>query len=271
MKRLHVASAQITARHADFAHNLDLIHTQAARSAAQGASVLLFSECVMHGGTVAREAVEMALAIDSPECQQIGALAKEHGVTLLVGFMEKDRDRKYNSHLIAHADGRRQVQRKLALNATELANGLTPGPVERVPFECGGFRAAIAICAEWGSEPVQAELDRQGCDVLFLPTAGGGTREGMLPLASLQTEEGANAYIERMKRVAFPFDLVRYCLKKRRAVVTSNCVGDNRFDLFQEGHCVIMDRTGELLGLIPGAPVIEYQRSAQITAIITRN
>ena len=261
MMTLHVGAAQIAARHGDFTHNLGLIGEFAGQAAASGVEVLLFSEEALHGCTIAKEAVAAALPLDAAACRQVGAIANRQRLTLLVGFVEKDGNTAYNAHLIAHPDGTLQVQRKFALNEHELANGLTPGPVARIPIDIHGFRCCIAICADWGAKAIQEELDRQGCDLLFLPTSGGGTRADMIPRASLQTEDGIRQYVERMKRVAFPFDLIPYCLQKHRAVVTCNSVGDNGFDRCQEGHCIIMDHTGELVGLIPGAPVLEYQRS----------
>ena len=216
--------------------------------------MLLFSEDLLHGCTIVREAVAQALPADAPECRQVGALARRHGLALLVGFIERDGDLRYNSQLIAGADGSLAVQRKYALNGKELANGLARGSAERVPFTVKGRRCHIAICADWGAKAVHEDLDRQRCEVVFLPTAGGGTREQMLHAASLAAEEGIAAYAERMRRVAFPFEMIGYCLRNRRAVVACNSVGDNGFDMCQEGHCVIMAPTGELLGLIPGAP-----------------
>jgi predicted amidohydrolase len=268
MSGLHVGAAQITARFGDFDGNLALIDEWAGRAAACGVEALLFSECVLHGASIAPEALAQALSLDSPTCRQIGDMARRHGLTLLVGFNEQDGDKVYNSQLIAHPDGALQAQRKHALNAQELANGLTPGQVERLPIRIRGHVCHIAICADWGAAAVQADLDRQGCELLFLPTAGGGRRENMLRAETLDTEAGIAAYVARMKRVAFPFDSIGYCLRKRRAVVTCNGVGDNGFDMCQEGHCTIMDRMGELRGLIPGAPVFEYQRSELVHSIL---
>src|SRR5438093_357639 len=80
-----------------------------------------------------------------------------------------------------------------------------------------GFRCGLVICADWGSQQVQRDLDESRCEVVFLGTAGGGKRENMVPLASLNTKKGIEAYVERMKRVAVPFDAISYCLRKRRA------------------------------------------------------
>jgi len=270
MLRLHVGSAQISARFGDIEGNLGLIDHWSGHAAACGVEALLFSECVLHGASIAPESLAQALSLDAPACRQIGEMAGRHGLTLLVGFNEQDGDKLYNSQLIAHPDGTLQAQRKHALNGQELANGLTPGPVERLPIRIGEFRCHVAICADWGAPAVQADLDRQGCELLFLPTAGGGRRDDMLRAETLDTEAGLAAYVVRMKRVAFPFESIDYCLRKQRAVVTCNGVGDNGFDMCQEGHCTIMDRTGELRGLIPGAPVLEYQRSALTHAILLK-
>lgn len=265
---MHVGAAQIVAKINAFEDNLRLIGEYAATAASNGVEVLLFSEAVLHGATISSEAVRRALPVTAPECRRVSAKARQYQLTLLVGFLERDGGNVYNSHLIAKPNGEIKVQRKYALNAEERANGLTAGPVERVTFTVNGLRCHIAICADSGAAAVQDFLDRDKCEVLFLPTAGGGSRANMLARASLDSETGIAAYTERMKRVAFPFDSIGYCLRKHRALVTCNGVGDNGFDMCQEGHCIIMDRTGELAGLIPGAPVLEYQRSALVHAVI---
>ncbi len=49
---------------------------------------------------------------------------------------------------------------------------------------------AQATPAEHGNAAVQAELDREGCDLVFLGTAGGGSRADMLRADELETPAG---------------------------------------------------------------------------------
>lgn len=268
-RSLHVGAAQICAKFNDFRGNLDLIGQFASEARQAGVEALLFSECVLHGGTIAPEAARLAVPADGPECWRIAELARREKLVLLVGFNERAGAQVFNSYLIAYPDGRTQVQRKLALNAKELAAGFTAGPAARLPVDISGVRCRMIICADWGSQAVLADVDRSGCDVAFLGTAGGGTTAGMLRQADLLTEEGMRAYEERMQRVSIPLDAVRYCARNRRALVCCNCVGDNGFDQCQEGHSMIIDRTGAILGLIPGAPVLEHQRSQLVHAVVT--
>ncbi|NLL83013.1 MAG: hypothetical protein GX230_02070 [Lentisphaerae bacterium] len=266
MALLRVGAAQVMARFNDFTGNLALIREFAEKAATAGVDVLLFAEDVLHGSTIAAAAVEQALPADAAEIRTIGDMARSSGVTLLVGFLERDGANRYNSHLIAHADGTLQVQRKLALNGRELASGLIPGAAERIPFTIKGKLCNIAICADWNNRAIEAEHDRHGCEVVFLPTAGSSTMAQTMRAAELESVEGITRYIEKMHTVGFPFAVVEYCLRKRRAVVACNSLGDNGYDLCQWGHCTITAPTGEVLGMIPGAPVVEHQRSQMVYA-----
>lgn len=265
---LHVGAAQVVARMDDMTGNLALIAQFADEASRAGVQVLLFSECVLHGGSISIEAFRRAIPADSPACQAVVDTARRTGVMLLVGFNEKAGDQVFNSYVIAYPDGRTQVQRKLALNAQERASGFTPGPAERLPLEIDGWRARMVICADWGSEAVLQELDRAKCDLAFLGTAGGGTRASMLRAVDLDTPEGLQRYAERMAHVCIPFDVIADCRRKQRALVACNCVGDNGHDMCQEGHCLIIDRDGYMAGLIPGAPVLEFQRSQLVHAVL---
>lgn len=250
------------------AGNLGLIARFADEARTAGVEVLLFSEGVLQGGSVAPEAAQRAVPANGPECRTLVDVAKRTGLTLLVGFNEKAGDLLYNSYLIAYPDGRTQVQRKQALNEKELAVGFTVGPAERVPLDIAGRCARMVICADCGSAAVHAELDRAGCDLVFLGTAGGGTRADMLRAAELETPDGLRRYADRMTRVGIPVDLIGECRRKRRAIVACNCVGDNGFDLCQEGNSIIIDGDGCMVGLIPGAPVLEFQRSRLVHAVL---
>lgn len=265
---LHVGAAQIVARVEDMAGNLALIGRFADEACRAGVEVLLFSEGVLQGGSIAPEAVRRAVPADGPECRTVAETAHRTGILLLVGFNEKAGDEVFNSYLIAYPDGRTQVQRKLALNDRERAVGFTAGPAERLPLDIRGRRARMVICADCGSEAVQRELDKAQCDLVFLGTAGGGTRAEMLRADELLTPDGLKRYAERMGRVGIPIDAIADCRRKRRALVACNCVGDNGLDLCQEGNCIIIDGDGCLVGLIPGAPVLEFQRSRLIHAVL---
>lgn len=265
---LHVGAAQLVTRVDDMAGNLALIARFADEAGRLGVEVLLFSEGVLQGGSVAPEAVRRAVPADGPECRALVATACRAELIVMAGFNERAGDQVFNSYLIAYPNGTTQVQRKLALNDRERATGFTPGPAERLPLEIRGRHARLVICADWGSNAVHQDLDRAGCDLVFLGTAGGGTREEMLRAADLDTPEGLKRYADRMARVSIPLDVIADCRRKRRALVGCNCVGDNGLDLCQEGHSFIVDRDGCLLGLIPGAPVLEFQRSRLVHAAL---
>jgi predicted amidohydrolase len=265
---LHVGAAQVVARMDDMAGNLALIARFADEASRVGVEALLFSEGVLQGGSVSAEAVRMAVSADGPECRAVSDTARRTGLVLLAGFNERAGDQAFNSYLIAYPDGRMQVQRKLALNERELAVGLVAGPAERLPLDIKGRCARMVICADWGDAAIDRELDQAGCDLVFIGTAGGGTCAEMLRADDLLTAEGLRRYTERMARVSIPFEALADCRGKRRALVACNGVGDNGFDMCQEGHCFIIDGDGCLVGLHTGQPVLEFQRSRLIHAVL---
>jgi predicted amidohydrolase len=265
---LHVGAAQVVARVEDLDGNLALIEQFAGEARRAGVQVLLFSEGVLQGGSVSPEAVRRAVPADGAAAQRLAALARGSGMLLLVGFNERAGDQIFNSYFLAYPDGRLQVQRKIALNDLERKVGFTAGPAERLPLDIPGWCARMVICADWGHAGVLSELERTRCDLVFLGTAGGGTRATMLPVESLDTPEGVQRFAERVARVGIPVDLMADCRRKGRALVACNCVGDNGHDLCQEGNSFIVDRDGCLAGLIPGAPVAAFQRSRLVHAVL---
>jgi predicted amidohydrolase len=263
-----VGAAQVVARVEDLEGNLALIERFAGEAQRAGVQVLLFSEGVLQGGSVSPEAVRRAVPADGAAGKHLVALARTTGMLLLVGFNERAGDLVYNSYFMAYPDGRLHVQRKAALNEREYQVGFTPGPAERLPLDVPGWCARMVICADWGHAGVLQELERTRCDLIFLGTAGGGTRASMLPVETFDTPEGTKRFAERVARVGVPVEMMADCRRMGRAMVACNCVGDNGHDLCQEGNCFIVDRDGCLAGLIAGAPVAAFQRSRLVHAVL---
>jgi predicted amidohydrolase len=105
-----------------------------------------------------------------PFVAQVGKIAREFHVALVVPFIERQREKVFNSVPIVDRHG------KLVLNyhknyptIGEMEAGITPGrdcPVE----VCDGIRVGAAVCFDANFDPVAMELQRQKAQLVFWPS-----------------------------------------------------------------------------------------------------
>src|SRR5581483_8737302 len=100
-------------------------------------------------------------------------LAREHGLTIGAGLVERDGDAFYNTYVVALPDG--TVHRHRKLHAFE-HEAIRPGAEYTVFDLPGGWRAGVLICYDNNIVENVRATALLGADVLIAPHQTGGCR-----------------------------------------------------------------------------------------------
>ncbi len=191
MATLRVAAAQATYVLMDRDATIDRVAEVTAAAAAQGAQLVVFPEAFVPGTPFwidtqpiwdgdadwFRLLAENAVVIPGPSVDRLGAIAREHGVWLVIGVQEKEPNGAtiYNTTLYFSADGTLvEKHRKLMPTGSERTVwGMGDGSTLRVvatPFgRIGGL-----ICWENYMPLARFHLYAQGIDLWLAPTLATG-------------------------------------------------------------------------------------------------
>ncbi|MFZ5829185.1 MAG: nitrilase family protein [Planctomycetota bacterium] len=176
MRDIRIAAAQFEAQDADKEFNFGRMADLTARATAQGAEIVSFHECCITGytflQTLARDEVA-ALAEpvpDGPSTRRLIDLARDFGVALLAGLVERDEDKLYNTYVAVTPEGFVAKHRKLH---PFIHPELIPGPGYAV-FDLVGVRCGILICYDNNLPENARVLTLMGADVIFAPHVTGG-------------------------------------------------------------------------------------------------
>lgn len=276
MSQLHLAIASTTSKPGAVADNLAQIADFARRAAADGAQLLLTPELSASGyGNTPEVLATAETAGDGPIYQFLVQTARETGVVICAGFVEKRDDKRHLAHYAVFPDGRFVVQRKHRITHVEVPlepivpqkppfsewDGTgQPQRIEIETFEVGGVRCAMAICADAGIENLNEILCERGVQLLLLPVAAGGKRQDRVTTADLQTDEGRARYVEILQTVFFTGNASADCLKYRRALAAVNLCGFDGKTHYHVGHGSITNAMGEVVGFFSGQPNLDRQR-----------
>lgn len=269
MRSLHVAVAQINSKAGDITGNFARLKRQVRSAAAVGVEVILFAETVIHAYDVSKENLALAQPLMGPIGSELLHLAKEFNLSILAGFLQREGDCVYNSHLVARPDGRLESQAKCNLTPKELAAGLTAGPRKRREFEFSGIKTAILICADSGIEGISTELADNGVEFCFLPTAGGGSLDQMLKESALSTPDGQAQYAKDRECVFESAAIVRDRKLFQCGFASANALGFDGRSACHRGHCMIVDGNSVLRAQIPGTNVLEHQQDQMAHAVLS--
>ncbi len=264
-RTLHVACIQPLVVPGDVEGNLRRMDPLIVEAARRGARLVLTSEAHVTGYDLDGVGLRAAIPADDPAFDRLAETARRLGVDIVAGFWEKAAGGAYNSAQVLHADGRRTLQRKRG----DAVAGFIPGPREREVFEVDGLRCAILICSDSGLPDIHAELAGRGMDLLLCPTAGMGRLDGAFRQEELGDPARRAMYLDKMERVCFVRDAMEMCLRYGFAAAACNQAGvQESSDYFHPGHSSIVDRTGELVALLPGAMAYSHLRPKLIDGVI---
>ena len=262
---LHVACIQPLAVPGDVSENIRRMKPLIAEAARRGARLVLTSEAAITGYDLDGVGQRAAIPLDDPVLDDLAEFGRGHGVDIVACLWEKVEGGEHNSAVVLHVDGHRTVQRKLG----DGSKGFLPGPRERTNIEVEGIRCAILICSDSGIPGIFEELAQQGVDLVLAPTAGMGRLEWAFRQEELADTVRRAEYLAKMEQVCFSKPAIERCLELDMALAACNQVGAvEAIGFFHPGHSSIVDRTGELVAVLPGCMVPSQLRPKLIDGII---
>jgi len=210
---------------------------------------------------------------DGPVFDRLSALARETGVVVCAGFVEKA-ERLHLAHYAVFPDGDFVAQRKHRVTRSEAPlspafeqdppfafDGTgTPTHLEFRPFTVKSVRCALTICADAGIENLESVLDGLQVDLKLLPTGAGGERKDRVTTAELATPEGLEKFVQMSEAVFWPGAASRECLVNRRSQAAVNLIGYDGRRHYHLGHGSIVNALGEVVGFFPGIVNLDRQK-----------
>jgi predicted amidohydrolase len=141
-----------------------------AEAARQKADLVVLPEVLTYGGGA--KYVDVAEPVPGPSTEFFGALAKQHGLYLVPGLVERDGHLIYNVAVLIGPDGRIAGKyRKVCLPRGEIEGGITPGH-EYPVFDTRFGRVGMMVCYDGFFPEVARELSNRGAEVIAWPVMG---------------------------------------------------------------------------------------------------
>ena len=160
-----VAACQLAVADLDPAANLAAVESRI-HGLAESVDIAIFPEYALTGFVPDDRVADAALRADGDLIGRLRDLAAAREVALLVGFVERDGDKLYNTTAYLAPDGSRTRYRKHHLWGRE-AEILTAGD-ELVTVETPAGTAGILTCYDLNFVADSAELVDRGVDALFV-------------------------------------------------------------------------------------------------------
>lgn len=171
MREIQIATVQFEARDRDKEYNFGRIEALARQAVRQKAEIVAFHECSISGYTFLQELSRKEIhdlaepVPDGPSTRRLCDLAKQLGVGLLAGLIEKDGDKLLNTYVAVSPEGFVAKFSKLhAFVSPHLSWG-----DEFCVFDLCGIRASILICYDNNLVENPRIVTLMGADVVFAP------------------------------------------------------------------------------------------------------
>jgi predicted amidohydrolase len=116
--------------------------------------------------------VECAEPVPGPSTEYFGSLARQHGLYLVVGLLERDEHLIFNAAVLIGPDGELVGKyRKICLPRSEVDGGIAPGDDYPV-FETRFGKVGMMVCYDGFFPEVARELSNRGAEVIAWPVWG---------------------------------------------------------------------------------------------------
>lgn len=258
MQDITIAAAQFEARDGDKPYNLSRIESLARQAVERGARIVSFHECCISGytflQTLSRDQL-CALAEpvpDGPSTQRLIEIAKELGIGLLAGLVERDGETIRNTYVAVSPGG---FAAKFSKLHPFINPHLSPGN-DYVVFDLCGVRCGILICYDNNLVENPRIVALMGAEVIFAPHVTCGLPSPMPGRGTIDRALWENRDRDPVRlRMEFEGPKGRAWLMRwlpARAYengvyyVFTNAVGVDS-DTIKTGNAMILDPFGEIL------------------------
>jgi predicted amidohydrolase len=141
-----------------------------AEAAKEKADLVVLPEVVTYGGGATY--LDVAEPVPGPSTEFFGKLAKQHGLYLVPGLVERDGALIYNVAVLIDPDGNVAGKyRKVCLPRSEIEGGITPGHDYPV-FDTRFGKVGMMVCYDGFFPEVARELSNRGAEVIAWPVMG---------------------------------------------------------------------------------------------------
>jgi predicted amidohydrolase len=169
---MKVAAVQMDVKILEKEHNLARIIAKLEEATRAGAGLAVFPECALTGYcfTSREEAWPLAETVPGPSTEKLGATARALGVTAVVGMLEREGDRLYNSAAVVDPKGILGAYRKMHLPCLGVDWFNALGDRAFAVFETSHGRLGVNICYDCSIPEAARVLKLNGAQVLAIPT-----------------------------------------------------------------------------------------------------
>ncbi len=168
---MHIAGVQMDVKFADLPANLEAILEQMKATRSAGAELTVFPECALTGYCFEdrEEALVSALEVSSAELAAIQKACRQLNLFTVVGFLEKDDGRLFNSVVCLGPSGQLGLYRKIHLPYIGADRFTSPGTKLSV-IELPRIKLGMNICYDCSFPEASRVMMLDGADLIVFPT-----------------------------------------------------------------------------------------------------
>lgn len=142
-----------------------------AEAAQKKVDLVVLPETLTYYG-LGKSYADCAEPVPGPSTEYFGTLAKQHGLYIVAGLLEKDKHLIYNVAALIGPDGKLVGKyRKVCLPRGEIEGGITPG-TEYPVFDTRFGKVGMMVCYDGFFPEVARELSNRGAEVIAWPVWG---------------------------------------------------------------------------------------------------
>lgn len=170
--KVKIAAVQTDIKLMDIDYNLDNIIKNSTTAAKNGAQLIVFPECTLTGYVYSsrEEALPFMETIPGPCTDKLSSACKKLGVYIVVGLLEKDKHKYYNSAALIGPDGLIGRYRKVHLPFLGIDRYLDSGTDPFPVFHTKIGNIGIHICYDCLFPECARVMALEGADIVVLPT-----------------------------------------------------------------------------------------------------
>ena len=170
--KVKIAAVQMNPRIAKNKENLDKVLLETRVAAQNGAELIVFPECALSGYLFSsrEEAVPFTESIPGTSTDRLATCCKELGVYVVVGLLEKDADKYYNTAVLIGPGGIIGKYRKAHLPFLGIDRFIDAGDGPFQVYRTPVGNIGIHICYDCNFPESARTMALLGADIIVLPT-----------------------------------------------------------------------------------------------------
>jgi len=171
VKKIKIAGVQMEPKISDKKANLERCLEMIKLTAKKGARLIVFPECTLTGYNFENpeETLPVAEPIPGPSTKKLMATCRKLNVYVVVGLLEKEGDKCYNTAVLLGPEGLVGKHRKLHLPYLGVDRFLEAGDLPLTVYDTDVGRIGIGICYDMMFPEHSRVLALLGADILVFP------------------------------------------------------------------------------------------------------